>query len=461
MIINNKYKITDKIAQGSFGSVFKGIHIRTGNKVAIKVESIERNLKMIKNESTVYNYLKDLKIIVPLPNLKWWIPSIIGVFFILLSISNPVGKNSYSYRQVVENPLTGSTWVQFKQGFYFKGFFSNHITYPDAITVVYSKPENIPTDGVSSLNLPVEIRFSDAAKAESEATVKWRLSNNEDEMLLTHKDNRTAEKLTQTMLEPFTSECLGFAAQLMESETHYSGGKSKMAEDFQSQLENGQYIIVTKSEYVKDSVSNTSRNITFTEVRTDENGVPIRKKSNIKQYGITLVTATIKSVDYDAIIDEKLKSKIEASTRESISKQEAITAEQEAITAKIEGEKLIAETTARENSAKLEAVIRAEMVKEVAAQNKETAILNAAAELATKTAQAAGDRLKVQAGLSPKEQAEFDMKTAIGVAAAIAGPEGIKFPTIVSGGGSGKGSGALQTLELKMLNDLVRDMSKK
>ena len=69
MIINNKYKITDKIAQGTFGSVFKGIHIRTGNKVAIKVESIERNLKMIKNESTIYNYLKDLKCV---PKLKWF-----------------------------------------------------------------------------------------------------------------------------------------------------------------------------------------------------------------------------------------------------------------------------------------------------------------------------------------------------------------------------------------------------
>jgi len=365
---------------------------------------------------------------------KNWIWVATALFLILLSYSNPIGKNNYSYRQVVENPLTGSTWVQFNQGFYLKGFFSTHTTYPDAITVVYSRPENTPEGEVSSLNLPVEIRFSDAAKADSEATVKWRLSNNEAQMLLTHKDNRNAQKLTQTMLEPFTSECLGFAAQLMESETHYSGGKSKMAEDFQSQLEEGQYIIETKAEYIQDSVSNTSRKITKTDVRRDENDVAIRKKSNIKQYGITLVTATIKSVDYDEIIDIKLKTKIEASTRESISKQEAITAEQEAITAKIQGEKLIAETTARENSAKLEAVIRAEMVREVAEQNKLTAILNADAELATKTAQAKGGKLKVLAGLSPKEQAEFDTKTAIGVAQAIAGPAGIKFPTIVSGG---------------------------
>lgn len=384
------------------------------------------------------------------------------VLLIVTVISNPFGRNAYSYRQVVENPITGSTWVQFEQGLYFKGFFSKTTTYPDAITVVYAKEGNAPDESVSSLMGPVEIRFSDAAKADSEATVKWRLSNNQEQMLLTHKDNRTSQHLTETMLEPFTSECLGFAAQLMESETHYSGGKSKMAEDFQDQLEQGQYIIVTKSEYVHDEESNTNRKITFTDVRRDKNGLAIRKKSNIKQYGITLVTATIKSVDYDKIIDDKLKAKIEASTRESISKQEAITAEQEAITAKIQGEKLIAETEARELSAKREAVIRAEKDAEVAGQNflRDTKI--AASTLALKRAEAEGDKLKVNAGLSPREKAQFDKETAIGVAGALAGPDGIVFPKIVVSGGSGGngGDGALQTLQLKMLNDLAIDMAK-
>ena len=65
------------------------------------------------------------------------------------------------------------------------------------------------------------------------------------------------------------------------------------------------------------------------------------EKSNLTQYGITIASATIESVDYDPLIDKKLEAKIDASTRESISKQLAITAEQEAVTAKMEGEKLI------------------------------------------------------------------------------------------------------------------------
>ena len=384
-----------------------------------------------------------------------------GLFLFVAGVANPVERNSYGYRQVVENPINGKTWTQFDQGWYMKGFFSKATTYPNVITIVYATEENHPIETVSYLGLPVEIRFSDAAKATAEATVKWRLPDTNEKMLLVHQDNRSSQHLAETILEPYTSECLGFAAQLIESETHYSGGKSKMAEDFQSQLEEGQYIIVMKTEYKRDSLSNTNRRITETNIRKDKDGVPIRKKSNIKQYDIKIVSATIKSVDYDKIIDDKLKSKIEASTRESISKQLAITAEQEAITAERQGEKLIAETEAREQSSKREAVIRAEKEAEVAGQNLKRDKLNAEATLATKRAEAEGDRLKVQAGLSPLEQAKINKETAIGVAAALAGPEGIVFPSIVvNGGGNGGGNDPLQTLNIKMLNDLVDTMAK-
>jgi len=388
-------------------------------------------------------------------NLK--LKLVIGLVVILGLFFQPIGHNSYGFREVVENPLTGSTWVQFDQGIYVKGFGSTTTSYPNVVTVVYADEDHHPKADVSSLNPSLEVRFSDAAKAQAEATVKWRLSNKEDEMLLTHQDNRNSAKLTETVLEKYTGECLNYAAQLMESETHYSGGKSKMAEDFQTQLEKGQYIIVTKSEYIKDSTSNTSRKITKTDVRRDANNIAIRKKSNIIQYGITIVSATIDDIDYIAQIDKKLKAKIEASTQESISKQLAITAEQEAITAARQGEKLIAETEAREQSAKREAVIRSEKATAVAVENKKQAILNADAELATKTAQAKGDKLKVLAGLSPREKAQFEKETAIGVAEALSKRP---VPKIVMSGGSGKQSDLANSYTMENMLLLQKQLSK-
>lgn len=66
-IAYNKYKIIDKIGEGAFGSIMKGLNIRTGEKVAIKVEPIE--LQMLINETKIYHYLRGLK---GIPSVKWF-----------------------------------------------------------------------------------------------------------------------------------------------------------------------------------------------------------------------------------------------------------------------------------------------------------------------------------------------------------------------------------------------------
>ena len=53
-IINKKYKLLEKIGEGSFGVIFKGENIITGELVAIKMESIVSNTKLLKNESIIY-----------------------------------------------------------------------------------------------------------------------------------------------------------------------------------------------------------------------------------------------------------------------------------------------------------------------------------------------------------------------------------------------------------------------
>ena len=68
-LINNKYKLLEKIGEGSFGSIYKGENIRTNEYVAIKIESIKSNYKLLKNESIIYQYLINT---VGVPNVKWF-----------------------------------------------------------------------------------------------------------------------------------------------------------------------------------------------------------------------------------------------------------------------------------------------------------------------------------------------------------------------------------------------------
>lgn len=59
-MIANKYKLIEKINEGSFGSVFKAENIRTKEMVAIKFENKSEELKSLKNEAKIYQYLGKL-----------------------------------------------------------------------------------------------------------------------------------------------------------------------------------------------------------------------------------------------------------------------------------------------------------------------------------------------------------------------------------------------------------------
>ena len=91
-IIVNKYEIQQKIGNGSFGDIFQGVNQRTHEKVAIKIETIQSNLKLLKNEAIMYQYLKDIN---GIPNVKWF------------------GKDSVNYYMVI--PLLGESIEQIKK----------------------------------------------------------------------------------------------------------------------------------------------------------------------------------------------------------------------------------------------------------------------------------------------------------------------------------------------------------
>jgi len=67
--INKKYTLLEKIGEGSFGFIYRGQNIRTREYVAIKVEPIKNETKLLKNESIVYQYLNNSP---GIPSVKWF-----------------------------------------------------------------------------------------------------------------------------------------------------------------------------------------------------------------------------------------------------------------------------------------------------------------------------------------------------------------------------------------------------
>jgi serine/threonine protein kinase len=68
-MIANKYQLIKKIGSGNFGSIYKGINIRTNENVAIKIELISDDLKLLRHESNIYRLLSNVD---GVPKIKWY-----------------------------------------------------------------------------------------------------------------------------------------------------------------------------------------------------------------------------------------------------------------------------------------------------------------------------------------------------------------------------------------------------
>jgi serine/threonine protein kinase len=103
-LINNKYKIIEKLGAGCFGEIYKGENVRTKEQVAIKVEPIANNLKLLKNESLVYQYLVGLQ---GVPNVKWFGKDCTNYYMVLSLLGQSLqtllnSKGSFSLKLVLQ-----------------------------------------------------------------------------------------------------------------------------------------------------------------------------------------------------------------------------------------------------------------------------------------------------------------------------------------------------------------------
>ena len=71
IVIRDKYKLEDKIGEGTFGVVFKGKNVKTDEYVAIKMEKKDILYKTLKHETNIINYLFQKKCSY-IPKIYWY-----------------------------------------------------------------------------------------------------------------------------------------------------------------------------------------------------------------------------------------------------------------------------------------------------------------------------------------------------------------------------------------------------
>ncbi len=377
----------------------------------------------------------------------------IGALFLLLFLwtVNPFGYNDLGYREVVETPF-GQKYVVFTNGMYWKVPGSKVGTYPNVITISHRG-----SDTGSTVNgKQILIRFNDATEAYAQTVVRFRLPDKEKDMLTLHSEYVNKEYIALKGLQPYTIECIKNSAQLMDSEQHYSGGRAQLSQFFQDQLEDGLYLLDVQERVYRDSMTNEVKRIYESIIRMNNEGGKVRKESDLKRFGITVASATIENVDYESQVDEKLKKKIEASTREAVSKQNLVTAQQEAMTAEAEGRRRLVEIEYEEMQRQTQAVVQAETQVRLALKDKEKqqiAMEASKLEAAKIIALAEAEAYSKQKIMAADGALEKKLKTYEEVqrmwATAFQNYQGALVPTFQTGtNGNGKGNAGLDFMEI-------------
>lgn len=318
--------------------------------------------------------------------------------------------------------------------------------------------------------------FSDAVKARIATSVVISI-NTEDEMqfLSVADRNKTEKNLIRSRIIPNIDQSIKNTCKLMDAQDYISGEASNFDRYFRDQLQNGMYIveedktapsqgdILGDTTVVRTVGTSTTKQKKF-RIKRDSQGNPLRdnKSNSLSQYGIKFVQAQVTEIDWEQSFDERLDKQKNEVALTQLEKQEA---ERQRYTAQKEIAKAESNKAKRRGELELKQVeetIAAETRSKVAEQDViaekkrlEVARLKAQSQKVAADAQAYENQRLVSAGLTPQERAEWDYKTAVGIAREF---KELRLPqTYIEGGKNGQGT----LLESLIGAEIAKGMLKK
>lgn len=188
-------------------------------------------------------------------------------------------------------------------------------------------------------------------------------------------------------------------------------------------------------------------------------GYKRQETSPFSQYGITCGLVSILDIKYDGATQSQIDAQKQANLAVITSKTKSLEAIQRTVQITEEGRAAAERAKWEQEKEKAVAVTKAQQEFEVAELEAKKAKQVALKVQAEGEAKAAANRALVSAGLTPAERAEWDYKTAVGVAQALAESKVSWVPSVMFGGGNSSNS-AMDAVGLKMLLDITKSLEK-
>lgn len=304
--------------------------------------------------------------------------------------------------------------------------------------------------------------FNDKGRGFIIGSFRVVLPNDEQNMMKIQRDFGSEKALINNLVRPTLYKVITSCGPLMSSLESVSETRTDLIHYITDQLNNGVYKTRSRKIEAVNEVTGETEVRTQAEIITDNNapgGYKRQENSPFAQYGITCGLVSITDIKYDKATQSQIDAQKQANLAVITAKTQATKAAQDAITIEEQGKAAAAKAKWEQEKTKAVAITKAEQEKEVSRLAAEKAKFDKEKIIAQGQAEAEANRLKVQAGLTPQEKAEWDYKTAVGIAEALANSKVQWVPQVMMGGSQG-GNTAMDAVGLKMLMDVSNSIKK-
>lgn len=368
---------------------------------------------------------------------------------LVIMMGSILETNTAGYFQVKQAAITGNMSVRLNAGTYWQ-WFGTISTYKNVATVGIG--EHHVGDGSADIDA-VDVIFNDGSKAKISGLIRVKLPQTEEGAI--HLKNEYAggfEHFIQSGVVPIVNNAIKLSANLRSAQDAYTT-LALFQQAVEDQLRNGIYVTKSDKIVITRSTGDTEEQ-RITAIVYGKDGQPLRMENRLQQLGCEVLECVIDVPQFDQKVEEMIAKRKDEAMKTELAKQEAIRAQQDALTAEQQG---------LANVAKAKYEKEVEKVKEVTTAQKEfeVAVLNAKKAEQEKLkkieiAKGIAEELRIADGLSEKEKYQIDAKVKrdVGVAEHLSKWVGPRI--IMTGNDNGKGSSGIENaLMIKMMDELI------
>jgi hypothetical protein len=391
------------------------------------------------------------------------ITAAIAVFalFFIPRIAEDANK---SKNYVCQMPITGNYHVWTEGGLQWQ-WFGQVSVYNKTSQIEFSDLEKNENGYVATGKNPAAaLTFNDKGKGMVVGSFRVVLPTDNANMQKIQREFGSEDALINTLVRPTLYKVVTACGPLMSSLESVSETRTDLIFYITDQLNNGVYKTRTVKEEVVNELTGDMELRSRAEIVVNgENvvdGYARQEVSPFSKYGITCGLVSISDIKYDRATQDQIDAQKSANLAQITAKTKSLEAIQRTIQITEEGKAAAEKAKWEQEKEKAVAVTKAEQEREVSRLAAEKAEFDKKRTIADGEAQAAANRAKVAAGLTPQEAAEWKYKTQVGIAEALSKSNVSWVPKIMMNGNSGSNS-AMDAVGLNMLMEITDKISDK